>query len=1056
MRVLEYEGLDLESAGASATRVREALARGDFRAAQAKKLVGGDGRGYYRARLNDADRLLFTLIRHGEERCVLLLERIVGHDYANSRFLRGALIDEARIVDASLEEAAAQAAPMRYLHPARTRVHLLDKPLSFDDVQQAVFDAPPPLVLVGSAGSGKTALTLEKLKRIDGEVLYVTHSAFLAQGARDLYFGSGYEHPRQQAEFLSYREFLETFAVPAGKEADWPRFRAWFARMQQAFRGLDAHQVFEEIRGVITAQAAGPLARADYLALGVRQSIYAPEQRAGVFDLYEKYRAWLLAEGLYDLNLLAHERMPQANPRYDFVVVDEVQDLTLAQLALVLKTLRQAGQFLLCGDSNQIVHPNFFSWSQVKTLFWRDAELASRQSLRVLASNYRNAERTTALANALLRIKHARFGSIDRESNHLVEAVGGQAGRATLLADRDAALRALDEQTRRSTQVAVLVLRDEDKAAARERFRTPLLFSVHEAKGLEYQHIVLFRFVSGQRAAFAEIAQDVDAADLGAPTLDYRRARDKSDKSLEIYKFYVNALYVALTRALRDVWLVESDLQHPLLGLLGLREEGAVRVEATASSQGDWQREARRLELQGKQEQADAIRRDVLKQARPPWPVFDSTWLRAGLARAFRERYPSGKLHNQLYEYACYYERPALAHALAEELNFGPAQHYERQARPERARALQPWQAKNLNVLLAQCDQFGVEHRSPMNHTPLMQATLAGNLALLDALIERGADLEAVDDYGQTALHLAIARAARDPAYAAAAFAAVYARIAPAVFDVQTCGRLVRLDRHQPEYQLLQWMWALSGQAWTGTESSHTGFAAATLLAGWQSAPDSVVPAKRKRRTYLTSVLARNEASSDYAWNRQLFRRLRHGWYWFAEGLGVRVREGGEERWVDHRERLGLRLLLESATDHTSARLAELIEAGKTLPVWLEMRYERIRAEEEKRIEAQRQHEEMLQRWRAEVAAERRAEAARRAEYAATSAARKAQRKQAAALRLAQWQLEQAQAQADEAAAPAPFAAPPEGTPNAGSTPEAPEVAKAPWTLDLRSRKAPK
>ena len=61
--------------------------------------------------------------------------------------------------------------------------------MSFDDAQQAIYRRPPPLILVGSAGSGKTALTLEKLKHAEGEVLYVTHSAYLAQSARDLYSG---------------------------------------------------------------------------------------------------------------------------------------------------------------------------------------------------------------------------------------------------------------------------------------------------------------------------------------------------------------------------------------------------------------------------------------------------------------------------------------------------------------------------------------------------------------------------------------------------------------------------------------------------------------------------------------------------------------------------------------------------------------------------------------------------------------------------------------------------------------------------------------------------
>ena len=62
-----------------------------------------------------------------------------------------------------------------------------------------MYRLPPPLIVVGGAGSGKTALTLEKLKHADGEVLYVTHSAYLAQNARDLYYASGFERDGQEA-----------------------------------------------------------------------------------------------------------------------------------------------------------------------------------------------------------------------------------------------------------------------------------------------------------------------------------------------------------------------------------------------------------------------------------------------------------------------------------------------------------------------------------------------------------------------------------------------------------------------------------------------------------------------------------------------------------------------------------------------------------------------------------------------------------------------------------------------------------------------------------------
>ena len=46
------------------------------------------------------------------------------------------------------------------------------------------------------------------------------------------------------------------------------------------------------------------------------------------------------------------------------------------------------------------------------------------------------------------------------------------------------------------------------------------------------------------------------AQDLRKDELAYSRARDKGDRSLELWKFYVNALYVALTRAVQTLYLV--------------------------------------------------------------------------------------------------------------------------------------------------------------------------------------------------------------------------------------------------------------------------------------------------------------------------------------------------------------------------------------------------------------------------------------------------------------------------------------------------------------------
>ncbi|HEX7323947.1 MAG TPA: ankyrin repeat domain-containing protein, partial [Rhodanobacteraceae bacterium] len=619
------------------------------------------------------------------------------------------------------------------------------------------------------------------------------------------------------------------------------------------------------------------------------------------------------------------------------------------QLALVLRTLRKPGQFLLCGDSNQIVHPNFFAWSAVKSLFWRDPSLAQQQSLSVLTVNYRNARTVTQLANALLKVKHARFGSVDRESNHLVDAVRAQEGEVRLLPDTETARHEIDARTRGSTRCAVLVLRDEDKAAARAAFHTPLVFSVHEAKGLEYPTIVLYGLVSGHRQAYAEVCAGVTPADLAVDSLAYRRAKDKQDKSLEIWKFYVNALYVAITRAVERVWLIERDTAHPLLGLLGLRDgETALGAVEPASSREDWEREARRLELQGKQEQAAAIRETVLHTAKVPWTVWNEATLAPALARALNPADVSNKLRQQVLDFALWHRQERYVMQLAEAARWGPAIDLIRNAHAGRlaqavasvaTRHLAAWTKKAFKNVLEQCDQYGVEHRDVFDATPLMRAAQAGNVPLVDALLARGADVEARDLFGQTPILFALERAALDADYARGPFGDVYTRVAPPALDVETEGRLVRLYPHQGEYFVLLTM--LAGIKTLGSQLvppdtcplwQRLGFNTSWLMRNVESLPISVLKAERHKRAWFNAVLARAEVASSYVPARRLWLRLQRGHYIPNPTLRLRVHAAdGQEAWQPVTEVMAVRRVLAgNGYGATAAALAELLPATES------------------------------------------------------------------------------------------------------------------------------
>ena len=945
MKILEYIGLDVSRHRPAYEKARSAIENDDFRSADVKKLVNITHGKFYRAKLDYSNRLLFSIIRHGADTYALMLELIENHAYDKSRFLRGAVIDEDKLPDIEPIQAIGDADPIHYVHPHRREIHVLDKVISFDDTQEAVFQLQPPLIIVGSAGSGKTMLTLEKLKHVAGEVLYVTLSTYLAKSAQNTYYSNGFGKKGQNTTFYSYREFLESIRVPKGREASWREFHGWFIRVKQQFKGIEAHQAFEEIRGVLTAGVGGALSRDGYLKLGVRQSIYRQEQRVLVYDLFEKYREWLTEYGFYDINLVSHESLAVATPFYDFVVVDEVQDLTNAQLSLILKSLKNPSQFLLCGDSNQIVHPNFFSWSNVKSLLWNESKLSDHQELQVLRTNFRNSSQTTQVANNLLKIKHKRFGSIDFESTFLVESASSTTGQVTLLEDKESVKKDLNQKTIGSTQVAVLVLRDEDKAEARKCFRTPLLFSIHEAKGLEYENIILYRFISDRRSEFTEITEGVTAQDIQVEGLDYARAKDKTDKSLEIYKFYVNSLYVGLTRAIKNVYLLESDTGHRLLDLLNLRSENdSIKVTVRTSTLDEWRKEARKLALQGKQEQAEAIRKTVLKEVPVPWAVCDENWLRDSLTKVFVDKVSGSKVKAPLYEYAKFYNESTLAMYLEHVVDFKPAKNYANEPISCRDKHLMQFYSPNTKAVLHLCDLHGIDHRTNMNLTPLMAASIAGNASLVEALLERGADSTLTDHFGRTALHLAMLNAFCVPQYATNKFSAIYELLAPSSFDLKIGGRLVPIKQHDAQYFLVLTLCALfkfqfanpahyAHESWWQMDRDSSGsttyeqlcdtvgsdtaasFTTNMILRAWENIPASIVKPERNTKQHIDRVFKLNEMTSKHAQTRRLFKRIKPGHYRFNPDISLRRPGTGDDGWTPLLEALNLQLIKQLASN---------------------------------------------------------------------------------------------------------------------------------------------
>jgi hypothetical protein len=258
-----------------------------------------------------------------------------------------------------------------------------------------------------------------------------------------------------------------------------------------------------------------------------------------------------------------------------------------------------------------------------------------------------------------------------------------------------------------------------------------------------------------------------------------------------------------------------------------------------------------------------------------------------------------------------------------------------------RQRHLQPYAAHNFKDLLRQCDQYGVDHCRPTGATPLMQAARAGNLPLVDALLGRGADPQTEDEFGHTAWLAALNRAMEDPVFARQSIAPLFERIAPAVLDVQTDGRLVRLERHQGEYWLLSLM--LAGFKTLRTRcverSLHAskykqGFFAEALQSMLECLPEHLWRTQRHKRSYVNAVLARAQAQSLYQPARRLWVRTANGHYLPNPLLQLRTHTAEGPSWRPVFEVLNLPWVDAGSieSDHWYRSLASLVEAT-TLPV---------------------------------------------------------------------------------------------------------------------------
>jgi hypothetical protein len=883
MDILYYNELDYGKVADKFKKVAKFLAKGDFQSADVKKIQQTD---YYRARLDRSNRLLFKFAKYENKTYLLLLEVILNHEYEKSKFLRGIAVDENKFqaVDAPEKADAADRHRMLYVNRKNHKFHILDKFISFDEEQDDIYNLPTPLIIIGSAGSGKTILTLEKLKTLNGNVAYISLSPFLVENAQNIYYSHNYDNPNQEIDFLSFNDYLQSFRLPKGTEITYKNFEAWFVKHIQHSKIREPYRLFEEFKGVLTGSVIDKayITEEEYLELGIKQSIFPANQRAEVYSIFKKYLRFLEETNFYDSNILSYNYLSLVEPKYDFVVVDEVQDITNIQLKLILKSIKSHHNFIFSGDSNQIVHPNFFSWSKVKTMFYKSN--LNYSLFKILKTNYRNSEHVIELSNTLLKIKNTRFGSIDKESTYMVNSVSANKGEVVLYEDNNKLKKQLNSKTQKSAKFAVLVMNEQDKAYARRSFKTPLIFSIQEAKGLEYDNIILVNFVSAYQDEFREIAKGV-TPDMLNEEMRYARARNKEDKDLEVYKFFINALYVAFTRSVKNIYIIEKTKKHPLYELLGLKDvSNKVQVEAQKSDDEDWLEEAGRLEKQGKFEQAQQIR-DRISGVNYISPE-DLEILKKEALDPTKTEQEVKRQRKDLYRIAVARKYIDLIEQLAD-LELHRAVQFMKEVKQARKEYAKNSRLDRTDSLQKYIDQYGVDLRIDEDQmTGLMLACRYGSMKVFDLCIKNGANKILTNNKGLNPLQVALRSVYRsdEPGVQQSNYLKpehlnkVYPILKTQNIRCLVDNHVIKTGNHSMEYFLVNFLSAVQLSDYVD-EPENKGLSMNEFMKFLEQIPGNILPDYRRKRQYVNSILANNEADRMFIYNKKLFKRVARGTY---------------------------------------------------------------------------------------------------------------------------------------------------------------------------------
>ena len=265
-----------------------------------------------------------------------------------------------------------------------------------------------PWLLKGGPGSGKSTVALYCIRELLGQedallegqsrrlsILFTTFTHSLVNASGHLLKALGVEQSKHRVTIQNIDKIASRYLPKEWGAMSFAKSRQQHAFLVDAlkecqatdskfaFASEDAQFLGEEIDWVIIGQGISNVDEYLTIERTGRGGRWGPIQRRHAWRVYEAFVRRLRAENRFLFGERLAEALKNAHGSYDYVFIDEAQDLSPVGIRLCLALCKDPTNAFLTADTNQSIYGNAWSWPKISS------ELRFSGRARILRRNYR-------------------------------------------------------------------------------------------------------------------------------------------------------------------------------------------------------------------------------------------------------------------------------------------------------------------------------------------------------------------------------------------------------------------------------------------------------------------------------------------------------------------------------------------------------------------------------------------------------------------------------------------------------------------------------------------